>query len=32
MITSLAWLKNHLSTKANLNQVEEKLTEIGLEV
>jgi len=32
MITSLAWLKNHLSTKANLNQVAEKLTEIGLEV
>jgi len=32
MITSLSWLKNHLATKANLNQVAEKLTEIGLEV
>jgi len=32
MITSLSWLKNHLSTKANLNQVVERLTEIGLEV
>ena len=32
MITSLSWLKNHLTTKANLNQVTEKLTEIGLEV
>ncbi len=32
MITSLSWLKNHLITKANLNQVAEKLTEIGLEV
>ena len=32
MITSLSWLKNHLSTKANLNQVTERLTEIGLEV
>ena len=32
MITSLSWLKNHLSTKANLNQVAERLTEIGLEV
>ena len=32
MITSLSWLKNHLTTKANLNQVAEKLTEIGLEV
>jgi len=32
MITSLSWLKNHLSTKANLNQVAECLTEIGLEV
>ena len=32
MITSLSWLKNHLSTKANLSQVTEKLTEIGLEV
>jgi len=32
MITSLSWLKNHLSTNANLNQVAERLTEIGLEV
>jgi len=32
MITSLSWLKNHLSTKANLKQVIERLTEIGLEV
>jgi len=32
MITSLSWLKNHLSTKANLNQIAERLTEIGLEV
>jgi len=32
MITSLSWLKNHLSTKANLNRVAERLTEIGLEV
>ena len=32
MITSLSWLKNHLVTKANLNQIAERLTEIGLEV
>ena len=32
MITSLSWLKNHLNTKANLSQVAERLTEIGLEV
>ena len=32
MITSLSWLKNHLNTKANLNQVADRLTEIGLEV
>jgi len=32
MITSLSWLKNHLETSANLNQVAERLTEIGLEV
>ena len=32
MKTSLSWLKNHLVTKANLNQVTERLTEIGLEV
>ena len=32
MITSLSWLKNHLTTKANLNEVAERLTKIGLEV
>ena len=32
MITSLSWLKNHLDTKANLNQIADRLTEIGLEV
>ena len=32
MITSLSWLKNHLETKANLNQVADRLTAIGLEV
>ncbi len=32
MITSLSWLKNHLSTKANLSKIVERLTEIGLEV
>ena len=32
MITSLLWLKNHLATKASLNQVVERLTEIGMEV
>ena len=32
MIITLSWLKNHLSTNANLNQVVERLTEIGLEV
>ena len=32
MITSLLWLKKHLATKANLSQVVERLTEIGLEV
>jgi len=32
MIISLSWLKNHLSTKANVKQVAERLTEIGLEV
>jgi len=32
MITSLSWLKNHLDTKANFNQLAERLTEIGLEV
>ena len=32
MITSLSWLKKHLATKANLNQVADQLTKIGLEV
>ena len=32
MITSLSWLKNHFTTKANLKQVADRLTEIGLEV
>jgi len=32
MITSLSWLKKHIATKANFNQVVERLTEIGLEV
>ena len=32
MITSLSWLKDHLATKASLNQVADRLTEIGLEV
>jgi len=32
MIISLSWLKNHLATKANINQLAERLTEIGLEV
>ena len=32
MITSLSWLKNHLIIKANLNEVADRLTEIGLEV
>ena len=32
MITSLSWLKNHLSTNANLNQIVDHLTKIGLEV
>jgi len=32
MITTLSSYKNHLETKANLNQVVERLTEIGLEV
>ena len=32
MITSLSWLKHHLDTKANLNHVADRLTEIGLEV
>ncbi len=32
MIITLSWLKNHLNTKANVNTVIEKLTNIGLEV
>ncbi|MBA1337394.1 MAG: phenylalanyl-tRNA synthetase beta chain, partial [Pelagibacterales bacterium] len=32
MIISMSWLKNHLSTKANIKEVVERLTEIGLEV
>ena len=28
----MSWLTNHLSTKANIKQVVERLTEIGLEV
>ena len=32
MILSLSWLKNHLFTKANIKQVVDRLTEIGLEV
>jgi len=32
MIISMSWLKNHLSTKANIKQIIERLTEIGLEV
>ena len=32
MIITLSWLKNHLSTKLNLDQIIEKLTNIGLEV
>ena len=32
MILTLSWLKNHLSTKASINEIIEKLTSIGLEV
>ena len=32
MIITLPWLKNHLDTKANLDQIADRLTEIGLEV
>jgi len=32
MITTLSWLKNHLTTQASLNQIAEQLTKIGLEV
>ena len=32
MILTLSWLKNHLNTKASINEIIEKLTNIGLEV
>ena len=32
MILTLSWLRNHLNTKANINEIIEKLTNIGLEV
>ena len=32
MIITLPWLKEHLKTKANENQIIDKLTNIGLEV
>ena len=32
MILTFSWLKNHLNTKANINEIIEKLTNIGLEV
>ena len=32
MILTLSWLKNHLNTKASINEIIEKLTDIGLEV
>ena len=32
MIITLSWLKDHLSTNANLGKIIEKLTDIGLEV
>ena len=32
MIITLSWLKNHLSTSANLEKIIDKLTSIGLEV
>ena len=32
MIITLSWLKNHLSTSANLGKIIDKLTGIGLEV
>ena len=32
MIITLSWLKNHISTKANIDKVIQKLTDIGLEV
>ena len=32
MILTLSWLKNHLNTKTSINEIIEKLTNIGLEV
>ncbi len=32
MIITLSWLKDHLSSSANLTKIINKLTEIGLEV
>ena len=32
MITSLSWLKNHLTTKASFHEIVDRLTKIGLEV
>ena len=32
MIITLPWLKEHLQTKANQNEIIDKLTNIGLEV
>ena len=32
MIITLSWLKNHLTTSANLSKIIDKLTGIGLEV
>ncbi len=32
MIVTMSWLKDHLNTKSNLEQIIEKLTNIGLEV
>ncbi len=32
MILTLSWLKNHLNTKVGINEIVEKLTNIGLEV
>ena len=32
MILTLSWLKNHLTTNANLTKIIDKLTSIGLEV
>ena len=32
MIITIPWLKEHLQTKANENEIIDKLTNIGLEV